>query len=256
MAPPAEEDEGLRDWEAARKCGPTGQSALRGAAHDLRCESSAPDAASHNVTPASTLEQTTTASLTVASLPHPPTALWPPLRSDVSPTLTIPGHTLQNLSYLSSPSPSRPLPSRPMIIHSALKLSPRSCSNSQLQSPPESPNARFFPCLPASLPPSLSTAQSEIRNADLLLCLRSRFPRRSSSRTRLCGSRINSLHRPTRAEVAESRSTNRKAVLLDCRRGGEEGGLLPLLLQRKRPLPSFFFASPRPRPSLSPRPPP
>lgn len=75
--PPAEEAEGLWTCAAARKWKPTQVRALRGAAQERRWLSNWPELKSHTVTPASTAEHTTTTSLTVASLLHPPTAPRP-----------------------------------------------------------------------------------------------------------------------------------------------------------------------------------
>ncbi|KAI5077893.1 hypothetical protein GOP47_0007717 [Adiantum capillus-veneris] len=62
MAPPADEDPGLKTWDEAMEERPTQASALRGEAHDLRWAISAPEAKSHNVIPASALDEATTIS--------------------------------------------------------------------------------------------------------------------------------------------------------------------------------------------------
>lgn len=84
MAPPPAPPEGLGTWAAARKWDPTGASALRGEAQERRCDNTRPECKSHTVTPASAPEHTTTTSVTVASLLHPPTASHgrpPPFRA-------------------------------------------------------------------------------------------------------------------------------------------------------------------------------
>ena len=109
--PPAEPTEGLCTCAAAKKWNPTHASALRGAAQERRCDSTAPELKSHTVTPASTPEHTTTTSLTVASLLHPPTA--PPGRpqpswATLSHSTTSLSHTNASILHSLSILPQRP----------------------------------------------------------------------------------------------------------------------------------------------------